>query len=363
MTRDLVSIIVPTYNRADCILETLQSVLKQTHSNWELILVDDGSTDNTLELVTELFKGDKRLNYIVQPNRGVSNARNTGLTAAQGDFIAFLDSDDRWMPWKLTVQLACMYAYPEIGMVWTDMATISPEGAPLSPRHLRSMYSAYRFHRMETLFSGHIRLAEVNGLETTASMQFDDAWFHYGDIYAAMIRGSLVHTSTVLLRRDRAMQVGYFDENLKHSGEDYDFHLRTCQYGPVGLLDVSAIEYRKDREDRLTRYTDATAMNFLITVEKAVARDLKKRLPTLAVKKTLAEANGWVAEEKFKLGDHSKGRRHALRSLRSEPMNRRLSMLVMLSLMPHTFRDQLTAAYRGIKKALNPHKTNLSGLN
>lgn len=356
MTQDLVSIIVPTYNRADCILETLQSVLEQTHTNWELILVDDGSTDDTLERVTSLFLGDTRLNYIVQPNQGVSKARNTGLAAAQGDFIAFLDSDDRWMPWKLTVQLACMHAYPEVGMVWTDMATISPEGVPLSPRHLRSMYSAYRFHRMDTLFSSRVCLTEVPGMPDAMSTPINDAWFHYGDLYAAMIRGSLVHTSTVLLRRDRAMQVGYFDENLKHSGEDYDFHLRTCQYGPVGLLDVSAIEYRKDREDRLTRHTDATAMNFLTTIEKAIAHDSGKRLPLQAVKNTLAEANEWVAEEKFKLDDHTGVRRHALRSLRSKPINGRLCMLVSLSLLPRIFRTGLATTYREIKKSFNGPK-------
>ncbi|MEK6398544.1 MAG: glycosyltransferase family 2 protein [Terriglobus sp.] len=349
MNHDLVSVIVPTYNRADCILETLQSLRTQTHANWELILVDDGSTDNTRDLVTTFFQGDARLNYIAQPNAGVSNARNTGLQAARGDFIAFLDSDDRWMPWKLSAQLACMQAYPDVGMVWTDMATISPDGIPLTDRHLRTMYSAYRFHTLETLFHGSVPADEIGAMP--ALQRMDDVRFYYGDIYAAMIRGSLVHTSTVLLRSERARLVGGFDETLKHSGEDYDFHLRTCQFGPVGLLDVSTIEYRKNRGDRLTRHTDASAMNFLATIQKAVAADVANRLPATAVKQTLAEAHGWIAEEKFKLGDGAGVRRHALRSLLRKPGNIRLFVLMAASLLPLTFRQRVITAYRAAKRA------------
>jgi hypothetical protein len=252
------------------------------------------------------------------------------------------------MPWKLAAQLACMQAYPDVGMVWTDMATISPDGILLTDRHLRTMYSAYRLHTLETLFHGSVRADEICSIPDSLRMQ--DVRFYHGDIYAAMIRGSLVHTSTVLLRRERARLVGGFDETLKHSGEDYDFHLRTCQFGPVGLLDVSTIEYRKDREDRLTRYTEATAVNFLATIQKAVASDIANRLPATAVKQTLAEAHGWVAEEKFKLGDGAGVRQHALRSLLRQPGNVRLFVLMAASLLPVTLRRRVTTAYRAAKR-------------
>ncbi|SEB47331.1 glycosyltransferase family 2 protein [Terriglobus roseus] len=352
MSGQLVSVLVPTYNRADCLLETLDCVLAQTHTDWELIIVDDGSTDGTGNLVAAHFQGDTRLRYIYQQNAGVSHARNTGLRAAKGDFIAFLDSDDRWMPWKLAAQLACMRERPEIGMVWTDMEAIDHTGAFLEARHLRTMYSAYQHHQMDTLFSGSMAAEAVRSMPAEATQQESAVRFFFGDIFAPMILGSLVHTSTVMLRRDRALLVGGFDETLKHSGEDYDFHLRTCKAGPVGLLDVSAIQYRKGRPDRLTRYTDATAINFLATVEKAVANDTEGRLRKQDVDRVLVEANEWVAEEKFKLRDSKAVRRHALRSLRRKPRQRRLIALFVMSYLPMTLLERVMRFYRSAKDRL-----------
>src|SRR5215470_10554119 len=90
----LVSIVVPTYNRADCIGATIDSVLAQTHTYWEMIIIDDGSTDNTKDLVLSKYGHDKRIRYFRQRNTGVSGARNTGLQTTRGEFVAFLDSDD-----------------------------------------------------------------------------------------------------------------------------------------------------------------------------------------------------------------------------------------------------------------------------
>lgn len=349
MSGQLVSVIVPTYNRADCILETLNCLLAQTHTDWELILVDDGSTDNTSELVQTHFAGDERLRYIYQQNAGVSHARNTGLSHTRGDFVAFLDSDDRWKPWKLSAQLACFNRFPDVGMIWTDMEAIDHDGNFLEGRHLRTMYSAYHYHELDKLFAGSADAATFFGMPAEASPSADTIPFYYGDIFAAMILGSLVHTSTVVLRRERALAVGGFDESLKHSGEDYDFHLRTCQQGPVGLLDVSAIQYRKGRADRLTRHTDATAVNFLATIEKAVAADSSGRLRRQDVEHVLGEAHAWVAEEKFKLRDGRGVRRHALLALRRNPRSPRLFALVLLSYVPADAINWLLKTYRGVK--------------
>jgi GT2 family glycosyltransferase len=357
MSGHLVSVIVPTYNRVDCLPATLDCVLAQTHTDWELILVDDGSTDDTRQVIEAQFANDDRLRYIYQPNAGVSHARNTGLSAAKGDFIAFLDSDDCWKPWKLTAQLACMDQFPQVGMVWTDMEAVDEYGTLLEPRHLRTMYSAYRYHRMDQLFSGSVEAKAIPGMPAVAAFDDDKAIFYYGDIFPAMILGSLVHTSTVMLRRDRAKAVGGFDESLKYSGEDYDFHLRTCREGQVGLLDVPSMEYRKGRADRLTRHTDATAINFLATVKKAVAADGGERLPKQKVEHVLMEAHAWVAEEKFKLRDATAVRHHALQSLRRKPRQRRLVALVLLSYVPHNAVERALRLYKVLKRRIRrtPH--------
>src|SRR5436305_1747451 len=121
MANAIVSVIVPTFNRAYCIRRTIDSVLNQTYPNWELVIVDDGSTDNTAQLIATDYAHDTRIKYFHQQNQGVTAARNKGISLAQGDYVAFLDSDDTWKPWKLQLQLACMQHCPNIGMIWTDM--------------------------------------------------------------------------------------------------------------------------------------------------------------------------------------------------------------------------------------------------
>lgn len=108
-TNPLISVIIPTYNRAHIISRAIDSVLKQTYSNWELIIVDDGSEDDTEEVVRRITKKNKgKIFYFKQQNKGVSAARNLGIRKANGDYISFLDSDDEFLPKKLAIQVQKM---------------------------------------------------------------------------------------------------------------------------------------------------------------------------------------------------------------------------------------------------------------
>ena len=110
-----VSVIIPTYNRADMLGDALDSVLKQTYTNWEVIVVDDGSTDDTQSVMTRYT--DPRIHYVYQANKGLPGARNTGIRHAQGEYLALLDSDDVFLPHRLERQLALAEADPAIGVV------------------------------------------------------------------------------------------------------------------------------------------------------------------------------------------------------------------------------------------------------
>ena len=237
----LVSVIIPTYNRAYCLPRTLDSALAQTHANVELLVIDDGSTDDTRALIAQQYGHEPRVRYVYQENQRVAAARNRGLAMAEGKYVAFLDSDDLWEPWKLELQVACLEQNPGVGMAWTDMQAINPEGQVVSPRFLRTMYSAYRWFTTEQLFPNSTPLASVL---PALKAHVGDAKFYQGDIYSQMIMGNMVHTSTVLLRRDRARKVGLFNTNYQPTGEDYDFHIRTCREGPVGYLDLSSMYYQ-----------------------------------------------------------------------------------------------------------------------
>ncbi len=132
----IVSIITPTFNRARFIGQAVESVLAQTIGDYELLIIDDGSTDNTAEVVAP-FLGDHRIQYQVQRNLGQSVARNKGLKAARGEFICFLDSDDAWVPDKLEYQLAVMDHNPEVDIVHGDEIIIDEQGHELSRENIR----------------------------------------------------------------------------------------------------------------------------------------------------------------------------------------------------------------------------------
>ena len=113
-----VSVIIPAYNAEKFIGEAIESVLNQTYKNIEIIVVDDGSKDNTYHIVKQNFGNQVKL--IRKKNGGVSSARNMGVKNAEGEFIAYLDADDYWLPQKLEIQLRCFEKFPECGLCYTD---------------------------------------------------------------------------------------------------------------------------------------------------------------------------------------------------------------------------------------------------
>ena len=132
----VISVITPTYNRARVLPAAVASVLSQTFGDFELIIVDDGSEDNTPDVLKPFF-ADRRVRYVYQENQGQSHARNLALKQATGDFIAFLDSDDVWAPDKLEKQLAVFRANSEVDIVHGDEAIINEQGSVVSLQNMR----------------------------------------------------------------------------------------------------------------------------------------------------------------------------------------------------------------------------------
>lgn len=128
-----VSVIIPTYNRGKFIGAAIQSVLNQTFQDFEVVVVDDGSTDQTGDVVKAFASG--KVKYVYQPNRGRSNARNHALGLAKGRYIAFLDSDDLYLPDKLALQVDYMDSHPEIGMIYTSAYCIDENGARMKDEY------------------------------------------------------------------------------------------------------------------------------------------------------------------------------------------------------------------------------------
>ena len=205
----MVSVIVPTYNRSAFLKEALESVLAQTVRADEVIVVDDGSTDETPR-VLESF-GSSVL-VLRRENSGVSAARNAGIQAARGEWLAFLDSDDLWRPRKLEAQLAYLSARPEIGICQVEEIWIR-NGKRLNPK---------KYHRKPS-----------------------------GFCFAALLERCLVSPSGVMIHRRVLEEVGLFDETLP-ACEDYDLWLRIGCRHPVGLVDEPLVVKRGGHPDQLS---------------------------------------------------------------------------------------------------------------
>lgn len=205
-----VSVVVPTYNRGWIVNEAIDSVLNQTFQQYELIVVDDGSTDDTKAILGEY---GNRIRVIHQANRGVSAARNRGIRAAKEHLIAFLDSDDVWVADKLSVQVAFFDRHPETLVCQTEEIWIR-NGVRVNPG---------KRHRKRS-----------------------------GKIFEASLALCLVSPSAVMLRKDLFETIGLFDESLP-ACEDYDLWLRISVNHPIHLIDQPLIVKRGGHEDQLSR--------------------------------------------------------------------------------------------------------------
>jgi GT2 family glycosyltransferase len=349
MPEPFVSVIIPTFNRAYCVGSAIDSVRAQTHRNSEILVLDDGSTDGTREMIERCYTSDPRVRYFFHENRGVTATRNRGITLCRGDFVALLDSDDTWSTWKLELQVACLRHRPDVGMVWTDMEAIDPGGAIVERSYLRTMYHAYRWFSREDLFDQSLPLARLApGLAPIV----EDRRLHTGEIFSQMIMGNLVHTSTVLMRRERLEKVRGFNEELRLSGEDYDFHLRTCKEGPVGFIDLATIRYQTGLPDRLTQnvYKVQVATNCLRTILPWIEHERSQiNLSDRMLRLRLAEVQAWVGDVLLDSGDTSQARAHFCKSLRQQIWQPRTLKLLTLASVPGAVRQRLRRLARALK--------------
>ena len=211
MTRAFhISVVIPTYNRRHWLPETIQSVLQQTFPPHEVIVVDDGSTDGTGEWLQKAFP---QVRYLWQQQSGPSAARNQGARLATGNWLAFLDSDDRWLPAKLERQVAFLQEHPEFQAVHTNEIWIR-NGRRVNPKKRHQKFGGW--------------------------------------IYPQCLPLCIISPSSILLSRELWEWSGGFDESLP-ACEDYDLWLRIAAEHPIGYLDEPLIVKYGGHADQLSR--------------------------------------------------------------------------------------------------------------
>lgn len=212
MEQPLISVVVPAYNAAATLAETLDSVLAQTYQNIEVLVVDDGSTDATAAIALAYAQRDARVRLLEKANGGVASARNLGLAAARGEYVAPVDADDLWHPTKLAKQMAVMQAGgPELGVVYTLFRAIDRSG--------RVLWTQPRFQSEGSVLARHVFTNFVS------------------------------NGSSLLLRKDAALAVGGYDTTLREAAaqgcEDYLLQLRIATRYRFGCVPEYLVGYRQ----------------------------------------------------------------------------------------------------------------------
>jgi len=312
----LVSVIIPTHNRAQIIGRAVESALAQTYPHLEVVVADDGSSDDTRRIVQSF---GPRVTYTQQANAGVSAARNFGMRHARGELIAFLDSDDSWLPWKIEAQVAALNRHPEAGLVWTDMAAVDPADRVVDACYLRKMYSAYQEVDIRRALN---KVDSLPGLNSTIPNELSASGVYQGDLSTAILLGNLIHTSTVLLRRSWCQLIGGFDESYQRAGEDYEFYIRLSSVGPVVFIDASSTLYRIGVADQLT------APSMMLEIARNNLRAIQTWLPESGrgaalsprvTRRRLSESFAWVGEAELEGGHRMMAVRRLANSLAVMP--------------------------------------------
>lgn len=224
----LVSVVIPAYNVGRHIAEAIDSVLAQDYPEVELIVVDDGSTDDTAAVVSSRYP---QLTLIRKPNGGAATARNAGIRAARGEFVAFLDADDVWLAGKLRAQVDHLRAHPDVGMCCTGFAQWVSDASGVFPDPASV-------------------ISDQAGIAPDAIDRDQSGW-----VYHKLLLRNFVWTTTVMMRRALIDKVGLYDESFR-LGQDYEYFLRAARATEIHRLARAYALYRQHAGSATARGID-----------------------------------------------------------------------------------------------------------
>lgn len=289
----MISVILPTFNRSNVIVRSICSVLNQTYKDFELIIVDDGSTDCTQDMVSRIK--DSRIRYIRhEKNKGAAAARNTGIKAAQCDLIAFQDSDDEWVPEKLEKQIKAILALPD------DFGVI---------------YSAFW------------RLGKQKIYIPRKNISMKEGW-----IYKQLLYGNIVGMPVSLIKKECFNVVGGFSENLR-ALEDWELFLRISKFFKFKYIDEPLV---------LSYETEGSVSKNALAHAKAHEYILANNYSAISIdKKLLAQYIYTIGRINFQAGDAQKGKEYLIKAWKERPFNVKYNVAVILSFFGKEFFDNI----------------------
>jgi len=323
-----ISVIVPVYNCERYVATAVESILSQHHDELEVIVVNDGSTDRTMQVLQPYRR---KLRVLEQQNAGVAAARNTGLQVAQGEFIAFLDADDWWYPSRLSAQLAALQQHPAAGLVFSDFTVVDVDGEPLMQNGIRQWYGVLRDAAATPwgeVFSAAASVPVIDGADGIGT-----AMTYSGNVARLLFLGNFILTSSVLVRRGALETAGQFDTRLT-TEEDYDWFLRVARDWPMAYVDAPLLARRR-RPGQLTSadQLERVVRNVIQVVERA-APQLKGAVTPTDVRIRLGRLHRNLAVFCLRRGENAEARDQLRSSIGKQPRELLSYLLLLLALFP-----------------------------
>jgi glycosyltransferase involved in cell wall biosynthesis len=314
-----VSIVIPAYNAMNYLPQTVSSVMEQTYKDFEIVLVNDGSTDCIQEWVAA--QNIPQIELISQENRGLAGARNTGIRHAQGSYIAILDADDLWEPTKLEKQVQILDADLEAALVYTWVSLVDEDGV-----------STGRFYKSH----------------------------EEGKVWEPMLSVNIVGCGSVpLIRKSCLDRVGEFDENLRSFVEDWDLWLRMARLYPFKVIKEPLVYYRQ-RPDSASKNWEAMERSYQIVIQKNFRdRSLESASLRARCEAFVCLNLAWMALQGFN-PDYSMARQYQQKALRFFPkivLRWEFWRFCVASFLIRSFGGN---GYRGIRSMLSLLRSRLS---
>lgn len=308
----MISIIIPLYNKRDTIRRSVKSVLSQTFNDFELIIVDDGSSDDSLSMISDIK--DDRIFIVSQQNRGVSSARNRGVSISRGDYVAFLDADDEWDNDYLECQKKMILSYPKCNVFGTN----------------------YRFKNREGVIS-HTVLNNVKFIEETGIL---DNYFE-----VASCSHVPVWTSAVIIKKEALISIGGFPANIK-SGEDLLTWARLIVSGTVAYCKTPKATYNlgegydySNLPPRRQDPGDPVGVGL---------KELYKFTPEfVGLRKYISHWHKMRASVAIRYGEKMETIVESCKSLYYNPLNYKVLPFIILSLIPVEIRKKIIVKFKG----------------
>lgn len=343
----LVSVIIPAYNGQETIAEAVQSALAQTYRNLEVIVVDDGSTDDTWKVLQSF--GDS-IRVIRQPNGGLAAARNAGALAAKGELVALMDADDICEPERIAVQVQFLRARPELVLCCTEFSAFNSNGP------IADTYSATYYDRLSppaggarSRFPEHSTLDIGNCLAAPPTEPVEVAVFS-GPVYEEIALGNFVHPPTVLFRRSVIERAGLFLREAQ-SNCDWDWLVKAAKVGDFGFISRPLLQYRisgSQMSSKLRQQTDALL----------VAKSICERDPALhrrrgrEFRKLFSSIHAGIGYRELALGNRYSAFKHLSRSFVLSP-NLQIAGQLALNCLPYYMHDGIRHAKRNAIKSVD----------